>query len=157
MSESSITIENLKAALSGELHAMAKYSFFAKRCRELGDHETAKLFETVAKEEISHALGHMDSLYMGKHLTVKEMLQMAHDGEVAESCPDGMYPTFAKQATTEAERLWAQEHAQESAEHAQLFGKQLEVARKRFNALTSVEQRHANRYAKQIESVEARQ
>ena len=39
--ESSVTIQNLEAALAGESMAHIKYLYFARICRAQGDEETA--------------------------------------------------------------------------------------------------------------------
>ena len=50
------TIQNLEAAFAGECMAHAKYRYFAKVVRELGDEETARVFEETADQEVQHAL-----------------------------------------------------------------------------------------------------
>ena len=49
----SVTIQNLEAAFAGESMANRKYLFFAKRARELGAEEVAKVFEDTAAQETS--------------------------------------------------------------------------------------------------------
>lgn len=140
----SITKKNLEYALSGEAHAFMKYSFFAKQCRKLGDIKTAELFEAVAAQEINHGVGHLEVLMEQEVLTPARMLEMAAAGELEEA--NHMYPTMAKEAQSELEKAWAVEHAQESAEHAELFASQIEKAKKRFSALIKAEAHHAGKY-----------
>jgi rubrerythrin len=141
------TKKNLEAAFAGESMANRKYLYFAKIARELGDEEVAKVFEETAHQETQHALSHLSLIYPKEKLTVERLLEMAIEGERYEH--NTMYPGFEKRALEEAASDAAREfaeQAQESREHDALFTKTLELARKRFAALTKIEKVHADRY-----------
>jgi rubrerythrin len=53
------TIENLKAAFTGESEARNKYTFFAEIARKEGYLYIAKLFEETAENERQHAKDHL--------------------------------------------------------------------------------------------------
>lgn len=141
------TIQNIESAFAGESMANRKYLFFAKRARELGAIEVAKVFEQTAEQETAHAFGHLDLLYPKDALTVEKMLQLAIDGETYEYTE--MYPKFRHLAEQEGNTAAVREMDQqiaESKEHAEQFAKTLQTAAKRFAALAKVEERHANHY-----------
>jgi len=143
----SVTVENLEAAFAGESMANRKYLYFAKLAREQGAHEVAAVFEATAEQETQHAFGHLELLYPKAELTVARMLELAIEGETYEYTE--MYPKFrhlAEQEKNEAAVAEFDEQIAESKEHAEQFSKVLELAAKRFNALASVEKRHADRY-----------
>jgi len=149
MSEETIsqTIQNLEAAFAGESMANRKYLYFARRCRELGMVDVAQVFERTAEQETAHAFGHLDLLYPQGTLTVEKMLEMAIEGETHEYTE--MYPAFRHTALEEQNHAAVKEideQIAESKEHAESFVATLEMAAKRFAALTKVEERHANRY-----------
>ena len=77
----SITIQNLEAAFAGESMAHIKYRYFAKLAREMGDEDTAKIFEDTASQEVLHAFGHLDLLYPKAQMTSAKALQIAIEGE----------------------------------------------------------------------------
>ncbi len=136
------TVKNLEAAFAGESMANRKYLFFARRCRELGANEVAEVFEHTAAQETEHALA----------LSVEKMLEMAIEGETYEYTE--MYPAFRHTALEEKEHAAVSEideQIEESKEHAERFTKTLEIAEKRFAALTKIEQRHANKYRNTLE------
>ena len=141
--KNSVTIQNLEAAFAGESMARAKYMFFAKRCRELGAEDVAKVFEDTAHQETLHAFGHLDLLFPKDTLTVAFMLENAIGGETHE-CEE-MYPKFRR----EAEEEKRQDHAQE-------LSATLEKAAKRFAALAKVEERHANHYRETLKNATAK-
>ena len=144
----SVTIQNLEAAFAGESMANRKYLFFAKRARELGAEEVAKVFEDTAAQETQHAFGHLDLLYPKAELTVEKMLQLAIDGETYEYTE--MYPKFrhlAEQEGNQAAVKEMDEQIAESEEHAARFKKTLEIAAKRFAALAKVEAVNAKHYS----------
>ena len=141
------TQKNLEAAFAGESMANRKYLYFAQVARELGDEEVAKVFEETAHQETEHALSHLSLIYPKDELTVQKLLELAIEGERYEHTT--MYPGFEKKALEEASRQAAQEFAEqakESKEHDERFTRALELARKRFAALTKIEKIHADRY-----------
>jgi rubrerythrin len=147
MKPESITVKNIEAAFAGESMAHIKYRYFAKIARAAGDHETAKVFEDTAAQEVEHAFGHLDLLYPADQLTPAKVLQMAIDGETYEYTE--MYPKFRHLAQEEGNHAAAQEMDEqiaESKEHASRFRQMLAKAAKRFAALAKVEERHANHY-----------
>ena len=148
----SLTLQNIESALAGESMAHIKYRYFAKIAREEGYEDIAKHFEHTADQEILHAWGHLE-LLIGKPST-KECLEKAIEGETYEFTT--MYPKFEHQAKAEGNIEAVKEfneQGRESNEHAQAFKKVLDLAQKRFAALTKVEKRHAEAYQKIKESV----
>lgn len=146
------TKKNLEAAFAGESMANRKYLYFARIARALGDEEVAKVFEETAHQETEHALSHLSLIYPKEEMTVSKLLEMAIEGERYEHTT--MYPGFEKQALTEASQDAAREFAEqaaESREHDAKFTKTLELARKRFAALTKIEKVHADRYQTYLE------
>ncbi|HEY3371557.1 MAG TPA: ferritin family protein [Prolixibacteraceae bacterium] len=104
------TIENLKAGITGETTASAKYAAFAQKAREEQNFNIAKLFEAASKAESIHAANHLKVLEgMGEKFqvmtpqfdvkTTAENLQSAIDGETYESTT--MYPQFLADAKVE--------------------------------------------------------
>ena len=141
------THANLEAAFAGESMANRKYLFFAKRARELGDEAVAAVFEETAAQETQHAFSHLDLIYPKGSLTVERLLEIAIEGERYEHTT--LYPGFEKMALEEASHTAAKEFADqavESLDHDARFTGALELARKRFAALTRVEKMHADRY-----------
>ncbi len=153
-SDVSKTIKNLEAAFAGESMANRKYLFFARRARELGAAEVAKVFEITAEQETAHAFSHLDLLYPKDSLTVEKMLELAIEGETYEYTE--MYPAFRHTALEEKNHAAVKEideQIEESREHAEQFTAVLEMAAKRFGALAKVEERHANRYRATLDKV----
>jgi len=149
----SVTIKNLESALGGESTAHIKYLYFAKIAREEGYEDVAAHFEHTAKQEMVHALGHLE-LLIGKPST-KECLEKAIEGETYEYTQ--MYPQFKTIAEAEGnvEAMKEAEHQiEESKEHAKQFSDVLKKAEKRFAALAKIEQRHATAYQKMLEEVQ---
>ena len=149
------TWQNLEAAFAGESMAHIKYRYFAKLAREAGDEETARVFEETAAQEVQHAFGHLDLLYPKDRITPARALAIAIEGETYEYTE--MYPGFRKTAETEGNAAAVREIDEqigESREHAQRFQEVLAKAQKRFAALAKVEERHANHYRAQLESLE---
>lgn len=104
------TIENLKAAFTGESTASAKYAAYAAKAKEEGFMQIAVLFEAASKAESIHAANHKEVLIdMGAEApavdpkfevkTTKENLEDAIKGENYESTT--MYPGFIEQAVTD--------------------------------------------------------
>ena len=150
------TFANLESAFAGESMAHVKYRYFAKLCREMGDDVTARAFEATADQEILHAFSHLDLLYPKAGMTPARALQIAIDGETYEYTE--MYPGFRKTAQAEGQAAAVaeiDEQIEESRLHAAQFKATLEKAQKRFAALTSVEERHANHYKDRLAQVTA--
>ena len=155
MKPESITIKNIEAAFAGESMAHIKYRYFAKIARAAGDHETAKVFEDTAAQEVEHAFGHLDLLYPADQLTPAKALQMAIDGETYEYTE--MYPNFRHLAEEEGNLAAVKEldeQIEESKQHASRFQQMLAKAAKRFAALAKVEERHANHYRATLAKVQ---
>jgi rubrerythrin len=156
MSKTIKTLENLEAALAGESMAHIKYMYFARICRAHGDEETARVFEQTAAQEVQHAFGHMDLLFPASTLDPARCLELAIEGETHEYTE--MYPSFRHTALEEQQQAAVKEFDEqiaESKEHADQFKAVLEKAAKRFAALTSVEERHANHYRAALSRVRA--
>jgi rubrerythrin len=103
------TIDNMKAAITGETTASEKYAAYAKKAREEGYPNIAVLFEAASKAEAIHAINHraaMDQLghKMGDVATkfeVKSTLENLQDAINGESYEvSTMYPQFLKEAGT---------------------------------------------------------
>lgn len=144
------TYQNLQAAFAGESMANRKYLYFAKVARKLGNEDVARLFEETAHQETGHAFAHLELIYPSADLTVQKLLEIAIEGELYET--NHMYPEFEATALAEGEKAAVaefQEQAAESREHADMF----EQAAKRFKALGKVEEFHARRYQKALESL----
>lgn len=147
----SVTIKNLEAAFAGESMAHIKYMWFAKLCRAAGDHQTAKVFEDTAAQEVQHAFGHAELLFANETMTPEKCLNYAIEGETYEYTE--MYPKFRHEAMAEGHDAAVKEideQIAESKEHAAMFQAVLEKAAKRFAALARVEEKHANHYRAQL-------
>jgi rubrerythrin len=146
-STKSITITNLESAFAGESMAHIKYRYFAKLARAAGAEDVAKVFEETADQEVMHAFGHLDLLYPKDQMTPAKALEIAIEGETYEYTE--MYPNFRHLAVEEGNSAAVaefDEQIEESKVHAAAFKRTLEIAAKRFAALTKVEERHANHY-----------
>ena len=157
MKPESVTIKNLEAAFAGESMAHIKYMYFAKICRAAGDVESAKVFEETAAQEVQHAFGHLDLLYPADQMSSAKALEMAIAGETYEYTE--MYPQFrhlAEQEGNHAAVKEMDEQITESKEHAARFAATLAKAAKRFAALATVEERHANHYREQLARTQAK-
>ena len=153
----SITIKNLEAAFAGESMAHIKYRYFAKLARAAGDEETAHTFEETADQEVQHAFSHLDLLYPKDQLTPAKSLEIAIAGETYEYTE--MYPQFRHLAEQEGNSAAAKEMDEqitESKEHAARFAATLAKAAKRFAALATVEERHANHYREPLARTQAK-
>ena len=104
------TIENLKAAITGETTASVKYAAYAKKAKEEGFNSIALLFETASKGEAIHAAKHTAVLAKlgGKMDAPKPQFQVKSTKENLEDAVKGegheitsMYPDFIKTATGE--------------------------------------------------------
>jgi rubrerythrin len=108
------TVDNLKAAFTGESTASAKYLAYGKKAREEGYTKIATLFEAASKSESFHAGNHKAVLeQLGEKApvvepkfevkTTLENLQDAFKGESYEVAT--MYPEMLKQAAKENSNL----------------------------------------------------
>jgi rubrerythrin len=150
------TMANLEAAFAGESMAHTKYRYFARIARAMGDEETARTFEETAEQELHHAFGHLDLLYPKADMTPAKALQVAIDGETYEYTE--MYPSFRQAAEAEGNAAAVaemNEQIEESRVHAAQFKATLLKAQKRFAALATVEERHANHYKARLALVTA--
>lgn len=104
------TIENLKAGITGETTASAKYAAYAQKASEEGFMPIAQLFKAASKAESIHAANHLKVLEkLGEKMdpidpkfevkTTKENLQDAITGETYEFTT--MYPGFIQSAKDE--------------------------------------------------------
>jgi rubrerythrin len=104
------TLDNLKAAITGESTASAKYAAFAAKAREEGFDTIAKMFDATSKAESIHAANHLAVLNkLGTEFTVqlekfdvlttKENILGAINGESYEFST--MYPGFISTAKEE--------------------------------------------------------
>lgn len=152
----SVTIKNIEAAFAGESMAHIKYMWFAKLCRAAGDEVTAKVFEDTAAQEVQHAFGHAELLFANDTMTPAKCLAYAIEGETYEYTE--MYPKFRHEAVQEghdAAVAEIDEQIAESKEHAERFKTVLDKAAKRFAALARVEEKHANHYRSQLNTIAA--
>ncbi len=105
-----VTVNNLKAAFTGETTASAKYAAFAKKARVDGHTNIALLFEAASKAEAIHANNHKAALeQLGEKApdvkpdvkvnSTKQNLEEAIKGESYEVAT--MYPDFLKGANNE--------------------------------------------------------
>lgn len=104
------TVENLKAAITGETTASAKYAAYAKKAKEEKFEKIAKLFDAASRAEAIHAQKHTAVLdTMGVKMdpitpqfTVKSTRENIMDAIKGESHEvDRMYPDFIKKAKEE--------------------------------------------------------
>jgi len=136
------TIENLKAGITGETTASAKYAAYANKAREEGNDTIAKLFDAASKAESIHAANHSKVLEsLGEKMeeftpdftvgTTAENLQAAIDGETYELTT--MYPQFIASAKEE----------------------NVEKAEKSFTWALDTEKKHQQFYKKALEALNA--
>ncbi len=104
------TIQNIKAAITGETTASAKYAAYAKQAKKEGLTKIALLFEAASKSENIHANNHRAVLeQLGEKMdkvtpkyevrSTKENIEDAIKGESYEVAT--MYPEFIKAASDE--------------------------------------------------------
>jgi rubrerythrin len=89
----------------------------------------------------------MNLLFPKEQLNVQKCLALAIEGETYEYTE--MYPEFRHMAEREGQNyavLEFSEQIEESKQHAKIFEEMLLLAKKRFAALTKVEERHARQY-----------
>lgn len=136
------TIGNLKAAITGETTASAKYKAFSQQAKSEGLDTIAKLFDAASQAEAIHAANHTKVLEeLGEKMdgikpefevkTTAENLQAAIDGETYEFTT--MYPEFIKIAQEE----------------------KADKAVKSFNWANDTEKKHKEYYAKALEAVKS--
>lgn len=112
--DQSKTIANIKAAITGETTASAKYAAYSEAAKKEGYAKIAALFEAASKSEAIHAANHRAVLeQMGAAMedfkpqftvkSTKENLEDAYKGESYEIAT--MYPGFIKQAQTDGVNL----------------------------------------------------
>ncbi len=148
------TLKNLESAFAGESMAHIKYLYFARIARAQGAPEVAQVFEETARQEVQHALSHLDLLLPASGLTTARCLELAIAGETHEYTE--MYPNFRKEAEADGNAAAVKEideQIAESAEHAQMFRDTLAKAQRRFAALAGVEERHARRYQATLDAL----
>ena len=145
------TLQNLEAAFAGESMAHVKYRWFARLARAAGDEDTARVFEQTADQELLHAFGHLELLYPKEEITPARALEIAIEGETYEYSE--MYPGFRRTAVEEGNAAAVaeiDEQIAESKQHAERFQAVLARAARRFAALATVEERHANNYRRAL-------
>lgn len=128
------TLENLKAAFSGESQANRRYLYFAARADLEGLTEVAEIFRSTAEGETGHAHGHLDFIAeVGDPATgcpigcTIDNLKSAIEGETHEYTD--MYPGMAKTAREEGfEEIaeWFETLAKAERSHAHRFQRALE-------------------------------
>lgn len=150
----SVTVKNIESTFAGGSMAHIKYLYFAKLCRAQGDEETTKGFEDTAAQEVQHAFGHLDLLMPADQMDPAKCLELAIEGETYEYTE--MYPSFRHMAVEEGRHdaiAEIDEQIEESREHAERFQHTLEMAARRFDGLTRVEERHANHYRETLKKI----
>ena len=131
------TIENLKAAITGESTASATYAAYAVKAAQEGQPLIQKLFEAASKAESVHAANHnkvletMEPIDIQIHVgTTAENLKAAIAGETHEF--ESMYPEFIAVAEEEGQKAavrsftWATEAEKEHADFYSVALKALE-------------------------------
>ena len=134
------TIDNLKAAITGETGASANYQAFSANAAESGYYNIAKMFAAASAAEAIHVRNHNAVLVKLDEEefypiaatpavnSMAENLQKAIEGEIYEYTV--MYPGFIITAETEkcAEAIRSFTWASEAEEvHAGLYAKALEI------------------------------
>jgi rubrerythrin len=120
------TKDNLKAAFAGESQANRKYLAFAKKAKDEGYPQIAKLFKAAAAAETVHAHNHLRIL--GGIRSTVENIEEAISGETYEF--KTMYPEFLDVAAEEQENQasWSFNIANEVEKiHAKLYQKASEA------------------------------
>jgi len=134
------TIENLKAAITGETNASAKYKAFSEKAAEDGFLNIAKMFAAASEAEAIHVKNHNAVLAkLGEEPfnpvaetpivnTTAENLQTAIEGETYEFTV--MYPDFITVAKTEKSKdaiksfTWASDA---ESTHAKIYSQALNI------------------------------
>ena len=119
------TIENLKNAFAGESQAYQKYRAFAKMAAREGYANVAKLFETTAEAERTHAEGHLKAMEAVGNTLVN--LEAAIGGETYEY--QEMYPPMLEEASASEHKARIMfGYAVEAEEvHARIYSQALEA------------------------------
>jgi rubrerythrin len=135
--QGSKTLENLKAAFSGESQANRRYLYFAQKADVEGYNDVAAVFRSTAEGETGHAHGHLEFLEAvgdpatGEPIgTTSQNLKAAIAGETHEYTD--MYPGMAKSARQEG------------------FGEIAEW----FETLAKAEKSHAGRFQKALNALD---
>jgi rubrerythrin len=133
--KNSRTLENLKAAFSGESQANRRYLYFAQKADVEGYADVAAVFRSTAEGETGHAHGHLEFMEaVGDPATgepigsTRENLQSAIRGETHEY--SDMYPGMARDAREEGfEEIadWFETLAKAERSHAGRFQKALDT------------------------------
>lgn len=121
------TIDDLNTAFSGESQAFQKYTAYSKKAAADGFTNVAKLFETTAQAELTHAAGHLKAL--GKVQETLKNLEDAISGETYEY--KEMYPPMLEEAEAQNHKARVMFGYAVAAEeiHAQLYTKALEAVK----------------------------
>jgi len=122
------SIENLKAAFSGESQANRRYLAFAEKADKDGYSQVAKVFRAAAAAETVHAHNHLRA--MGGINSTLENIKEAIEGEYYEFTK--MYPEFLEEAKAESHK----------------------EAIRTFNYANEVEKVHHRLYQQALEAVE---
>jgi rubrerythrin len=104
------TIENLKAAITGESNASAMYAVFSQKAKELGLHNIATMFAATSEAEKIHVDAHqmvLKALGVGNfepvienHIADNDMVKNLEDAIAGETYEfTVMYPKFIEVAT----------------------------------------------------------
>lgn len=132
------TIENLKAAITGETGANAKYKAFAEKATEEGHLNIAKMFEAASSAEAVHIKNHnavLTKLGEAAYEVTPESATIGSTAENIKSAVDGetyefttMYPGFVEKAKEQKSQdavtsfTWAQDAEKR---HAKLYSESL--------------------------------
>ncbi len=109
-----LTIDNLKAAFTGETTAGAKYAAYAKKAKEEGYLKVALLFEAASRSEAIHAGNHRAVLEqlaetapeVNPKFEVKSTLENLQDALAGETYEVAtMYPQFLQNASASKSNL----------------------------------------------------
>ncbi len=109
------TIDDLKEAFADESQASVRYLTFARKAREEGHEDVARLFEDAAMDELCHAQHNLE-LMQGISST-ENNLQSAINGEAAEYI--NKYPEYIEKAFEE-NNMAAVKAFKEAADNQQL-------------------------------------
>jgi rubrerythrin len=124
------SIENLKAAFSGESQANRRYLAFAEKADKDGYSQIAKVFRAAAAAETVHAHNHLRA--MGGINSTQENIKEAIEGEHYEFTK--MYPEFLEDAKAEShkEAIRTFNYANEVEKvHHRLYQQALEAVKER--------------------------
>lgn len=91
------SMKNLKEAFNDEAGDYTKYTLFAQRARQEGQHGVAREFDNIAQNELAHAQMWLD--YMQGIGTTDENLRQALQGE--RNAAEAEYPKYSDMAQKE--------------------------------------------------------